>query len=105
MVPELRIHLKEMAATAHFLANQADELKAELDAIVRDWDGLASTWTGVAASAFRPPFEEWHDGALTITSILSEESRLLMITTAAMAENEQASAHALASIRVDGSAL
>jgi WXG100 family type VII secretion target len=103
MVPELRIHLEEMAATAHFLSNQADEFSAELDAIVRDWDELASTWSGVAASAFRPPFEEWHDGALTITSILAEESRLLTITTAAMAENEQASAQALASIRADGS--
>ena len=30
MVPELRLHLEEMAATAHFLANQTDELKAEL---------------------------------------------------------------------------
>jgi WXG100 family type VII secretion target len=105
MVPELRIHLEEMAATAHFLANKADEFKAELDTIVREWDELASTWTGAAASAFRPPFEEWHDGALTITSILAEESRLLTVTVAAMAENEQASARALASIPVDGSTL
>lgn len=66
---ELRMKLEAMVSAAQFLATQGDELQAELDAITRDWRELSSTWTGVAASAFDPPWDEWHWGAKTVTAI------------------------------------
>ena len=105
MAAELRMQLEAMVSAAHFLASQADELKAELGSITAIWGELSSTWTGAAASAFDPPFDEWHYGAVTVTSILEEESRLLISTTAVMAENETTSAQALAPAAVDDSAL
>ena len=63
MAAELRMQLDAMVTTAQFLGNQADELKAELESITKEWGELSATWTGVAASAFDPPFDEWHYGA------------------------------------------
>src|SRR5579884_2970479 len=105
MVAELRMQLDAMVITAQFLGKQADELQAELDSITKEWAEVSTTWTGVAASAFDPPFDEWHYGAITVVSILAEESRLLSSAAAAMAANEGNSAQALSSVAVDDSRL
>lgn len=94
-----------MVSTAQILANQADELKAELDSITREWGELSSTWTGVAASAFDPPFEEWRYGAVTVTALLADHSEMLLRCVAAMVENEHNSAQALRSVAVKESPL
>ena len=105
MAAELRMRLDAMVTTAQFLGNQADELKAELESITKEWGELSATWTGVAASAFDPPFDEWRYGAVTVTSILAEESRLLSSAAAAMAANEDNSAQVLRSVAVGDSLL
>jgi WXG100 family type VII secretion target len=99
---ELRMKLEAMVSAAQFLANQGDELQAELDAITRNWRELSSTWTGAAASAFDPPWDEWHWGAKTVTAILQECSDLLMRSAALMAENESNAAHALGAVAEKG---
>jgi uncharacterized protein YukE len=44
----LSVKLEAMISSAQTLADQADELKGELDSITREWGELSSTWTGVA---------------------------------------------------------
>ena len=61
---------------AEALADEPTFVDETLDAITRDWRELSSTWTGVAASAFDPPWDEWHWGAKTVTAILQECSDL-----------------------------
>src|SRR5262249_30577931 len=95
---DLRTQLAAMESPAQFRANQGDELQAELAAITRDWRELSSTWTGVAASAFDPPWDEWHWGAKTVTAILQECSDLLMRSAALMVGNESTAAHALGAV-------
>ncbi|HET9874701.1 MAG TPA: WXG100 family type VII secretion target [Mycobacterium sp.] len=95
MADALAMNLQAMLSAAQFLAHQADELQVELDSVTHDWAELSSTWTGVAASAFDPPFDEWHDGAKTVTSILQERSRLLTRAVALMVEHETTGARAL----------
>jgi WXG100 family type VII secretion target len=98
----LAMKLEAMVSTAQFLANQADELQSELDSITGEWRELSSTWTGAAASAFDPPWDEWHYAAVTVTAILQEHSDLLMRTVALMAEHESTAAHALGAVPPKG---
>jgi ESAT-6 family protein len=98
MAGMLAMKLEAMVSTAQFLANQADELHAELDSITSDWQELSSTWTGVAASAFDPPWDEWHYGAQTAVAILQEHSDLLMRSVALMVEHESTAASALGAV-------
>jgi WXG100 family type VII secretion target len=105
MADELSMNLESMASTVHVLANQADELQEELDSVTRAWNELSSTWTGVAASSFDPPWDEWHDGAKTVTSMLHERAHLLTRALALMAEHEGTGARALGAVPQQGSAL
>jgi len=98
MAAELTMRLEAMASAAHVLANQADDLQAELESIARDWQELSETWTGVAASAFEPPWEEWHRGAVTVADILSEHSRLLLRSLDMMLDHENIAARAFAAL-------
>ncbi len=105
MAGVVAMKLEAMVSTAQVLANQADELHAELDSFTRDWRELSSTWTGVAASAFDPPWIEWHYGAQTTVAILQEHSDLLMRSVALMAQHESTAASALGAIAGKGLSL
>ncbi|UGT91272.1 WXG100 family type VII secretion target [Mycobacterium ostraviense] len=97
--------LEAMASAAHVLANQADELQEELDSITCDWCELSSTWTGVAASAFEPPWEEWHAGDVKSAEILSEHSQLLMQSLDLMLDHESAAVKAFEALYRKGPAV
>lgn len=90
--------LEAMASAAHVLTIQADELQDELDSITRQWRELSSTWTGVAASAFTPPWEEWHSGAAVVAQILLEHSQLLMDSVEMMLDHKNTAAKAFAAL-------
>ncbi|WP_245913116.1 WXG100 family type VII secretion target [Mycobacterium kansasii] len=91
---ELTIRLEAMASAAQILANQADDVKAELDSITDDWRELSSTWRGVAASAFQPPWEEWHRGASAVAAILSAHSQRLLRSLDLILDHETIAAKA-----------
>jgi WXG100 family type VII secretion target len=105
MAGELAMKTEAMVSTAQFLADQAEELQVELDGLTRDWRELSATWTGVAASAFDPPWDEWHWGARTVTEILKDHSEGLMRSVAMMVEHESTAAHALSTVRAKGPSL
>ncbi|KZS74109.1 hypothetical protein A4G29_14765 [Mycobacterium kansasii] len=102
---ELTMKLEAMASAAHVLANQADELQDELDSITCDWRELSSTWTGVAASAFEPPWVEWHAGAVKSAEILSEHSQLLMQSLDLMLDHESTAVKAFEALYRKGPAV
>ena len=99
----LSVKLEAMISSAQTLANQADELKAELDSITQQWGELSSTWTGAAASAFDPPWDEWHYGAVTVMALLHDHAETLRFSAAAYASHEQGATQAVQSIHVPGS--
>lgn len=98
MAGELTMRLEAMASAAQVLANQADDLHAELESISRDWRELSETWTGVAASAFEPPWEEWHHGAVMAANMLMEHSQLLVRAVDMMLDHENIAARAFAAL-------
>lgn len=100
MADVLSVKLEAMISSAQTLADQADELKDELDSITHEWGELSSTWTGVAASAFDPPWDEWHYGALTVTALLHDHAETLRFCAAAFAEQERNATQAVRSIVV-----
>ncbi|MEE3751450.1 WXG100 family type VII secretion target [Mycobacterium intracellulare] len=100
MAGELTMRLEAMASAAQILTNQADDLHAELESITRDWSDLSSTWRGVAASAFQPPWDEWHQGATAVARLLSEHSQLLLRSLDLMLDHETVAAKAFAALAV-----
>jgi WXG100 family type VII secretion target len=102
---DLSVELEAMISTAQTLATQADELKAELDSITQQWGELSATWTGAAASAFEPPWEEWHYGAVTVMALLEDHADTLRYFAAAYAAQDQSATQAVQSIHVPGSSL
>ena len=98
-------NLEAMVSTEQRLADQSQQLKAELDSITHEWGELASTWTGVAASAFDPPFDDWRYGAVTVTALLRDHAETLRFCAAAFAEQERNAAQAVRSIVVPKSPL
>ena len=100
MADVLSVKLEAMISSAQTLADQAEALKGELDSITHEWGELSSTWTGVAASAFDPPWDEWHYGALTVTALLHDHAETLRFCAAAFAEQERNATQAVRSIVV-----
>ncbi|ORB57836.1 WXG100 family type VII secretion target [Mycobacterium persicum] len=94
MTGELTTRLEAMASPAQILANQSDDLKAKLDSITDDWRALSASWRGIAASAFQPPWEEWHQGATAVAAILSEHSQRLLRSLDLMLDHETIAAKA-----------
>jgi WXG100 family type VII secretion target len=102
---DLSVYLDALISTAQTLANQTDELKSELDTITQQWTELSSTWTGVAASAFEPPWDEWHYGAVTVMALLEDHAETLRFCAAAYAAHEQSATEAVRAIHRPGSSL
>lgn len=98
MTGELTMRLEAMASAAQILTNQADDLTAELDSIAGDWSALSATWQGIAASAFQPPWDEWHQGATVIAALLHEHSQQLLRSLDLMLDHETVAARALAAL-------
>ena len=85
----LAMQTEATAAAAQFVSAQADELKAELDDIARTWAGMSSKWTGIAAAAYEPAWDEWHDDAKTVTAVLVEHADALERAVALLVEHER----------------
>lgn len=98
MAGHLTMQLEAMASAAHILTNQADGLSGELDSIADDWRNLSSTWQGAAASDFQPAWDEWHQGAKAVATLLSEHSQLLLRSLDLMLDHETIAARAFAAL-------
>ncbi|ORW04562.1 WXG100 family type VII secretion target [Mycobacterium kyorinense] len=59
---------------AHTVANHAVELHEELDRLRNGWENLSHSWIGVAASAYRPKWDQWHEGASKLTEMLKDSA-------------------------------
>ena len=92
----LAMQTEATAAAAQFLSAQADELTAELGAIAQTWHGMASKWTGIAAAAYEPAWDEWHEDATTVTAVLVEHADALKRAVALLVEHERQAEAALA---------
>jgi WXG100 family type VII secretion target len=77
MTGHLKVNADIAFNTSHAVSNEAEELREELFRLSHEWDNLAHGWSGVAASAFSPAWEEWHQGAAEIIEALAESSRRL----------------------------
>lgn len=67
----------EMLGASDLAADAATGLKAELERLTRVWEDLSSTWEGRAASAFRPEWDEWTEGASKVIEALDGSAKLL----------------------------
>ncbi|WP_255377900.1 MULTISPECIES: WXG100 family type VII secretion target [unclassified Mycobacterium] len=99
------MRLETMASAAQILANKAEDLQAELDSITSAWRDLFASWQGVAASAYGPPWEEWHQGATAVASLLSEHSHSLLRSLELMLDHETLAARAFAALNSKSSTL
>lgn len=95
MADPLRVNAAEAFNTAHAIANHAEELRDELQQLAREWQNLSHGWEGVAASAYTPAWDEWHEGAAKIVEVLSEESEQLARAAAAYDNTDSSAAQAL----------
>lgn len=67
----------EMLSASDLAADIATDLKRELDLLIQRWEDLSSTWDGTAAKAYRPSWDEWHEGATKVIDALDGTSKLL----------------------------
>ncbi|MFA4080454.1 WXG100 family type VII secretion target [Mycobacteroides salmoniphilum] len=67
----------EMLGASDLAADAATDLKSELDRLTQVWEDLSGTWQGRAASAFRPEWDEWAEGATKVIEALNGEAKLL----------------------------
>jgi WXG100 family type VII secretion target len=95
MTDRLRVDADTAFTTSHGVSNEADELREELARLSREWDNLSHGWSGVAASAFAPAWEEWHEGAARIVEALAESSRRLAQAAVLYEERDNNSAQML----------
>jgi WXG100 family type VII secretion target len=100
----LGVDTSEAFATAQSIRNHAEELRDELEQLTRGWDDLSHSWIGAAASAFNPPWEEWHEGASQLVAVLADTADKLARAAVAYDEQDSASASALGSA-ADGMSL
>ena len=97
MADHLRVDADAAFSTSHVVSNEAEELREELSRLSREWDNLSHGWSGVAASAFAPVWEEWHEGAARIVEALAESSRRLAQAAVLYEERDISSARMLGS--------
>jgi WXG100 family type VII secretion target len=97
MADLLRVDADAAFNTSHVVCNDAEELREELARLSREWDNLSHGWSGVAASAFTPAWEEWHEGAAHIVEALAESSRRLAQAAVLYEERDNNSAEMLGS--------
>lgn len=67
----------EMLSASDLAADASIDLKNELERITHAWEDLSSTWEGRAASAFRPEWDEWTEGATKVIEALDGVAKLL----------------------------
>jgi WXG100 family type VII secretion target len=101
MADHLRVDADAAFNTAHVVSNEAEELREELAHMSREWDNVSHGWSGVAASAFAPAWEEWHEGAARIVEALAESSRRLAQGAVLYEERDISSAQMLGSAGID----
>jgi WXG100 family type VII secretion target len=97
MGDHLRVDADAAFNTSHVVSNEAEELREELARLSRGWDNLSHGWSGVAASAFTPAWEEWHEAAARIVEVLAESSRRLAQAAVLYEERDNNSAEMLGS--------
>jgi WXG100 family type VII secretion target len=97
MADHLRVDADAAFNASHAVSNEAEELREELSRLSREWDSLSHGWSGVAASAFAPAWEEWHEGAARIVEALAESSRRLAQAAVLYEERDIGSARTLGS--------
>jgi WXG100 family type VII secretion target len=97
MADHLRVDADAAFLTSHVVSNEAEELREELARLSQEWDNLSHGWSGVAASAFTPAWEEWHEGAARIVEALAESSRRLAQAAVLYDERDNNSAQMLGS--------
>jgi WXG100 family type VII secretion target len=97
MADHLRVDADAAFNTSHVVGNEAEELRDELSRLSREWDNLSHGWSGMAASAFGPAWEEWHEGAARIVEALAESSRRLAQAAVLYEERDISSAQMLGS--------
>jgi len=97
MADHLRVDADAAFNTSHVVSNEAEELREGLARLSREWDNLPHGWSGVAASAFTPAWEEWHEGSARIVEVLAESSRRLSQAAVLYEERDNNSAEMLSS--------
>jgi WXG100 family type VII secretion target len=97
MGDRLKVSATEAFAAAQAIGNHAEDLRDELQRLVREWEDLSHSWSGAAASAFAPPWQEWHEGAAKLTEMLADTSRKLAGAAVVYDEQDSEGAHALGS--------
>jgi WXG100 family type VII secretion target len=97
MADHLRVDADAAFNTSHVVSNEAEELREGLARLSREWDNLSHGWSGVAASAFTPAWEEWHEGFARIVEVLAESSRRLSQAAVLYEERDNNSAEMLSS--------
>lgn len=70
MLTELRVDTDEAFKCAQAIANQAVELHDELEQLTKKWDDMSQTWQGIAASAYEPAWDKWHENATKVVQAL-----------------------------------
>lgn len=80
---------------AHEVAIHAQELREELDRLSGDWGNLSGSWRGVVASAFSDAWDQWHDGASTLTDNLADAADRLGRAAVLYESQDAASAQAV----------
>jgi WXG100 family type VII secretion target len=98
MADQLRVDSSVVFATAQTLSNHAEELRDELRGLSREWDDLSHSWSGVAASAYVPPWEEWHEAAAKLTDSLAETASRLAEAGMAYEQQDEDSAQAVQAV-------
>jgi WXG100 family type VII secretion target len=98
MAGYLKVNADMAFTTSHVVSNDAEELREELSRLAREWDNVAHGWSGVAASAFTPIWEEWHEGANKLVETLAESSRRLARAAVLYEEQDTNSAQSLGSL-------
>jgi len=93
----LQVNTSDLFSKAQAIGNHAEDLRDELSRLVTEWQDLAHTWEGMAASAYAPIFERWHENAAKVVENLAETSKNLMVAAAAYEEQDAGSADALGS--------
>jgi WXG100 family type VII secretion target len=87
---DLHVDTDEAFKTAQAIGNQAVELHDELENLTKKWDDMSHTWEGVAATAYQPVWDQWHENATKVVRALMESSEKLAQAAAAYEEQDAA---------------
>lgn len=94
---ELMVNASAVFDVSHALSNHAQELRDELNELSNRWDDLSHGWSGIAASAFAPAWEHWHEGAGKLVETLVARADRLGRAAVAYEDQDQDAAGAVGS--------